>query len=78
MDGFPKSAPSPTHAAAVVAPPILWWCNSCQNPYLPLKFQTLDPTDINTANLSLLIPPLHNCLKNLVFLTQKITYLINF
>ena len=50
--GFPKAALSPTHAAAVVTPPTLWWFTSLQYPCLPLKFLNLDPTYINTAVLS--------------------------
>ena len=64
-EGLPKSSPIPTHTAAVVTTPTLWWCTSFQDPCLPLKFLTLYPTEINTAILSLLIPPSHNCLKKL-------------
>ena len=38
LDGFPKAAPSPTHAAEVVTPPTLWWCTSRQDPCIPLIF----------------------------------------
>ena len=65
IDVFPKESPSPTHATAVVTPSTLCWYTSCQDPCLPLEFLNLYPTDINTAILSLLIPPPHNCLKEL-------------
>ena len=65
MDGFPKSAPKPTHAAAVVTTLNLWWYTSCQYQCLTLKFLILYPIDIITAVLSLLIPPPHNCLTKL-------------
>ena len=64
-DRFPKSFLKPTHTAAVVTLLNLRWCNIIQYPCLPLKFLTLDATDINIAVLSLLIPPLHNFLEKL-------------
>ena len=45
VDGFPKASPSLTHSAVLVTPSTLWWCTSRQDPYLPLKFLTLDHTD---------------------------------
>ena len=72
IDRFPKAALSPNHTAAVVTPPTLWWCTSHQDPCLTLKFMTLYPTDINTAVLSLLIPPIHNCLTKIGLPDTKI------
>ena len=42
--GFPMVDPCPTHSAAVVTHPTLWWCTSCQDPCLTLKFLTLYTT----------------------------------
>ena len=76
--GFPNDAPRPTNAEAVFTPPTLWWCTSNQEPCLPLKFMTIDPTYIKTDILSLLIPPPHNFLKNLDCLTQNLRNIVNF
>ena len=75
---FPKADPSLTHTAELVTIPTLWWCTSCQDPCIHLKFMTIYPTDMNTAVLSLLIPPTHKCVKNLECQTQKNRNLVNF
>ena len=75
--GFPNAAPILTHSAVVVTHPTLWWCTSIQDPCHPLKFLTLDPTDINTYVLSLLIPPPHNCLTKLGLSGTKTRNLVN-
>ena len=46
---LPKVSPSPTHAAALVTPPNLWWCTCCQYLCLSMRILTLDPIDINTV-----------------------------
>ena len=41
IDRFTKAAPIPNHAAAVVTLPTLWWCTSCQDLCIYLKFMTI-------------------------------------
>ena len=65
IEGFQNSTPIPIHAAVLVTPPTLWWCTIHQDLCLPLNFLTITPTEINTAALSMLIPPPHNCLEKL-------------
>ena len=65
MDWLTTSNFSPPHAAAVVTPLTLWWCTSRQDPCLPQKLLNINPTDIKTSVLSLLITPNHTCMTKL-------------
>ena len=77
MDRLPNNAPTPTHAAAVVTTPTLWWCTSRHDPCTDLDFLTLDPIDTNTTVLSLLIPSPHKFMTKLGLIDKKPSNLVN-
>ena len=66
MDGLPNSNPKTTHTT-----PTLWRCNNFQDPCLPLRSLTLEPPNINTAVIYLLIPLPQTFLKTCIYLHKK-------